>query len=193
MTIGEKIQARRQQLGLTRRQLGMMSGIDTSAIWNIEQGYTRRPRDSTVAKIAQALGVDVLEYELEKNPTIRRRREFEARYRECREKTGRSLERAARELGIHADSLVLFESGKRRPTVLEVIHMSQLYGVTLGYLVGVGDEVYTGPRCALGAPCSAGKRIDYCCTECPERAACSAKCENCPDKCGQLKGGYSNG
>lgn len=189
MTIGERIARQRGERGLTRKALSELSGVDYSVLWNIENGYTERPWSRTLERIAAAMGTDFAEYELEKVPyKPPRPREYMPRYRECRERTGRSLAQAAEELGVKKTSLDSFERGRRSPTTLVLINMARLYGCRLGYLVGYDDEPYVGRRCRMGAPCGAKKRIDYCCADCPERAGCDGQCLNSPESCGLVKG-----
>lgn len=188
MTIGERIVQQRGERGLSRKALSELAGVDYSVLWNIENGYTRRPWDRTIERIAAALQVDLSEYELKNNPyRPRRKREYMPRFRECRERTGRSLAQAAEELGVKKTSLDSFELGRRSPTTLVLINMARLYGARLGYLVGYDDEPYIGRRCRMGAPCGAKKRIDYCCADCPERAGCDGQCLNSPASCGLVR------
>ena len=90
MTIGEIIVDRGQLLGISRRQLSKTCGIDQSVLWNIERGYTLRPRNQTLAKIADALGLDVSAFELEHQPIKRRQRAFDPLFQQCREAAGYS-------------------------------------------------------------------------------------------------------
>lgn len=189
MTIGERILQQRKERGLSRKALGDLSGLDLTTLWNIENGYTKRPHHRTLERIAAAMGTDFAEYELENVPyKPPRPREYMPRYRECRERTGRSLAQAAEELGVKETSLDSFECGRRSPSPLVLINMARLYGARLGYLVGYDDTPYTGRRCRMGAPCGAKKRIDYCCADCPERSGCEGQCLNDPARCGLVKG-----
>ena len=188
MTIGERIVRQRGERALSRKALSELAGVDYSVLWNIENGYTERPWSRTLERIAAAMGTDFAEYELEKVPyKPPRPREYMPRYRECRERTGRSLAQAAAELGVKEASLDSFERGRRSPTTLVLINMARLYGCRLGHLVGYDDEPYTGRRCRMGAPCGAKKRIDYCCADCPERAGCDGQCLNSPESCSLVR------
>ena len=100
MTIGEMVLQRRQQMGKSRLWLSKESGVHETTLWNIEYGYTKRPNDRTVARIAAALQIPLAEFELEKQAPVVKKREFCPRYREGREHTGRTLEQAAEELRI---------------------------------------------------------------------------------------------
>ena len=188
MTIGERILQRRQQMGVSRRWLSKQSGVDATTLWNIEYGYTKRPRDGTMARIASALKMPLKEFELEKFAPVKKKKTYCPRYREARENTGRTLERAAEELRIKVGALEMIEAGKVCPTVLQLIRMSDLYGRTIGWLVGTDDVIFAGRRCSMGAPCAAGRRVDYCCADCSERATCRDRCLNVPERCGQVKG-----
>ena len=189
MTIGEMVLQRRQQMGKSRRWLSRTSGVHETTLWNIETGYTKRPSDGTVARIASALNVPVAEFHLEKHEKAKRKKRFDPRFREAREQTGRTLERAAEELRIRAGVLGMIEAGKVCPTCLQLIRMSELYGRTVGWLVGTDDRIFSGRRCTMGAPCAAGQVRDFCCADCPERAGCEDRCQNDPQRCGQVKGG----
>jgi transcriptional regulator with XRE-family HTH domain len=189
MTIGERVLLRRQQMGISRRQLSRTSGVHETTLYHIEYGNTTRPSDSTVARIASALNVPLSEFELEKQRKPEKKRREPSRYREAREHTGRTLERAAEELRIRVGALGKIEAGLVPATRLQLIHMSELYGRTVGWLVGSDDRIYAGRRCAMGAPCGAGKVRDFCCADCPERADCRDRCLNDPARCGLVKGG----
>lgn len=54
--VGQAIKTRREQLGLTLRGLAQQSGVSSSMISDIERG-TKSPTISTLAALAQALGV----------------------------------------------------------------------------------------------------------------------------------------
>lgn len=60
MTVGEQIQNLRKQQNLTQRELGKRCGIAEPTIRRYELGKLK-PKISTVAKIAEALGVEILE------------------------------------------------------------------------------------------------------------------------------------
>lgn len=111
MTIGEKIRQQRLERGVTRRELARRTGMSVVALFDIEHGNVKRPRQDTLRKISAALGVDVAAY----NPW--------------------------------------------RPL-----------------------------RCKLPPSCPDKRWRVYCCTECPERAACGSPCMNDPATCGCVKG-----
>ncbi len=184
MTIAEIIVDRRRLLGISRRQLSKSCGIDPSVIWNIERGYTLRPRNQTLAKIADALGMDVSALEMEPSEPKRRRRDFDPLFLECREAAGYSRGDAADLLHVDEKTLYRWETGVYAPTIYQLIAMSRLYGVPLDRLI----RINAGRHCAIGMPCAAGKRVDYCCRDCPERAGCEDKCQNDPQRCGLVKG-----
>ena len=188
MTIGEMILLRRKQMGKSRLWLSRESGVHETTLWNIEYGYTKRPLDGTVARIASALKIPLAEFELEKHAPVTKKKKYCPRFREAREYTGRTLERAAEELRIKAEVLGMMEAGKTQATGLQLIRMSELYGRTVGWLLGTDDVIFSGRRCIIGAPCAAGRRVDYCCRDCPEREDCQDRCLNDPAKCGQVKG-----
>ena len=57
MTIGEKIRARRMELGMTMDDLGKAIGVQRSAINKYEKGIITNLKRSTIAALAQALDV----------------------------------------------------------------------------------------------------------------------------------------
>ena len=72
MTVGEKIRARRLELGLTMEELGAAIGVQRSAINKYEKGYVEL-RQSTIAALAQALHVSVLYFLDDDAPDLDRR------------------------------------------------------------------------------------------------------------------------
>ena len=185
MTIGEMVVQQRRMLGISRQQLSKSTGIDQSVLWNIERGYTLRPRNQTLAKIADALGLDVSVLVSERQLPKRRRKDFDPLFRECREAAGYSRGDAADLLRVDEKTLYRWEAGVYAPTIYQLIAMSRLYDVPLDQLV----RVDSGRRCTIGMPCAAGRRVDYCCLDCPERDGCGDKCLNNPQRCGLVKGG----
>lgn len=57
MTVGEKIRARRQELGMTMEDLGRAIGVQRSAINKYEKDLIKDPKLSTLAALAKALDV----------------------------------------------------------------------------------------------------------------------------------------
>lgn len=188
MTIGEMILQQRLARGLSRSQLSSRSGVSVSTIKVIEKGKTKRPWQETVEKLLTALNIPIDPCEHERPTRRKKKRAYQSRYEQSREATGRTLVQAAMELRIKPGSLAKIEAGEVNPTVLQLIHMSELYGRTIGWLVGQDLEIYAGRRCCMGAPCAAGKVRDFCCSDCPERADCEDRCLNDPARCGLVKG-----
>lgn len=61
MTVGEKIRKLRKEKGLTQKQLGNLCDMADSAIRRYENGHAN-PKIETLRKIADVLGVDVVEF-----------------------------------------------------------------------------------------------------------------------------------
>ena len=57
MQIGERIQQRREQLGLTQEELAEASGLRQSIISRLERGTRKNPGADTVRRLAKTLGV----------------------------------------------------------------------------------------------------------------------------------------
>ena len=57
MTVGEKIRARRLELGMTMEELGSAIGVQRSAINKYEKGMITNLKRSTIAALAEALQV----------------------------------------------------------------------------------------------------------------------------------------
>ncbi len=55
---GRNLRAMRAFRGLAQEELGEKAGMDLASISLLENGY-RRPRRSTVVKLAEALGIEV--------------------------------------------------------------------------------------------------------------------------------------
>jgi transcriptional regulator with XRE-family HTH domain len=60
--LGQKLQALREQAGLTLYQLEDRSGIPRSRLFRLENGTTRQPTQDTLNKLAAALEVDPEEF-----------------------------------------------------------------------------------------------------------------------------------
>src|SRR5215475_8881597 len=54
---------RRRAAGLTQGQLASLSGLSLAAVRDLEQGRTRRPRAGSLARLADALGLDAAQAE----------------------------------------------------------------------------------------------------------------------------------
>lgn len=62
MKLGERIKARRLELGLTQTEVGEMIGLTQSALQNIEVGKTARPRNINGLSIALRCSPEFLQY-----------------------------------------------------------------------------------------------------------------------------------
>ena len=193
MTIGEVILDRRHALGISRVDLSLSSGVDLSVIWNIEKGNTARPRNQTLVKIADALGIDLSDFDLEHNKPHRKKKGYMPLYKKCREAAGFLRGDAADLLGVDEKTVYRWEAGERSPTIYQLISMARLYGVTVDGLLEV-DGAAPLPcqsvrrSCLLSeAGCPAWRPFTWCCHDCPERAGCEDRCHNDPQKCGQVR------
>ena len=59
--LGERIRARRRELGLSQGRLAQMAGITASAISQIESGAIRTLKNDTLSNLAVALEITALE------------------------------------------------------------------------------------------------------------------------------------
>jgi len=59
MTLGARIRAERERVGLTQMELADRLGWTRQRVWRLEHGDPPDPRESTVAHVADALGVPV--------------------------------------------------------------------------------------------------------------------------------------
>jgi transcriptional regulator with XRE-family HTH domain len=57
--IGARLQALRRAAGLSQQALAMRAGISMSVVFQIEQGKKKDPRLSTVAALAEGLGIPI--------------------------------------------------------------------------------------------------------------------------------------
>jgi len=66
------------------------------------------------------------------------------RMKMIREARGIKQNRVAQYLGVHNSTVAKYESGEREPDIEAIIKLSQLYGVSVDYLLGndEGDFVY---------------------------------------------------
>tara|TARA_R110001606_G_scaffold16827_3_gene66633 strand:+ start:160 stop:480 length:321 start_codon:yes stop_codon:yes gene_type:complete len=67
--LGEKIQKRRKEMGLTLEQLADLADSSKSYIWELENKNPPRPSAEKLSKIATQLGV-TMEYLLDQNQNI---------------------------------------------------------------------------------------------------------------------------
>ena len=72
------------------------------------------------------------------------------RFMDCRKATGLTMREAGARLGIAESTVSLYETGKHDPDVDMIKRMAQLYGVSVGYLMGETEK----------EPQAQGKRLD---------------------------------
>ena len=189
MSLGEEVLKRRTELGWTIYRLSLVSGLSPSTLVSIERGETRSPTRKTMGALESALGISfgASAPERKTNGPTWKKRDYKPRFALCRKATGRTQSQAAAALRVNKSTLQNWETCETSPPVWSLINMARLYGVTVGYLVGYDDKPYTGLRCAIDGPCPAGKPIDFCCCDCPDRNACQSRCENHPSRCGMIR------
>jgi transcriptional regulator with XRE-family HTH domain len=71
--LGRRLKELREAAGLSQQALAVAAGLSTSVVSQVEQGQRQDPRISTVAALAEALGVEV--GELLKPPRRKRGKE----------------------------------------------------------------------------------------------------------------------
>lgn len=59
VSLGRRLRAERGRQGLSMRELTAKSGVPPTAISEIERGVRKRPRVTTLAKLAKALDIPV--------------------------------------------------------------------------------------------------------------------------------------
>ena len=182
MTLGERIASERQRQGLTLSQLAERAGVDIGGLSKIESGVTKKPQKRTVARLSEALGVELSESGLAEKRKTQLRRDYTPRFAFCRKATGHSRVDAAKALGIRTETLAGYELCTNYPPAWMVLKMARLYGVTCGYLLGEKEDKYRGRFCTISY-CEAGLLHDRCCHDCPDREGCDAACENDPERC----------
>lgn len=64
--MGYKIKEVRESMKMTQEELAKKSGVSRATIWALETGNERVTTTKTLAKLAQALGVDVEQIFFEK-------------------------------------------------------------------------------------------------------------------------------
>jgi transcriptional regulator with XRE-family HTH domain len=74
-TFGQRLQARREELGWSQTELAARAGVPYETIYRVERGTHHEPRVSIAAKLARTLGIslDVLAgvyADIEKQPTV---------------------------------------------------------------------------------------------------------------------------
>jgi transcriptional regulator with XRE-family HTH domain len=57
--IGARLRALRRAQGISQQELAMRAGISMSVVFQMEQGVKKDPRLSTVAALAEGLGIPV--------------------------------------------------------------------------------------------------------------------------------------
>lgn len=59
MSVADSIREARQAAGLSRRELGRLSGLTAQTVFNVETGRVREPAFSTICRLARALVLPV--------------------------------------------------------------------------------------------------------------------------------------
>lgn len=119
MTVGELIKKNRLEKGLTQKQLGEMANIAEPTIRRYELGKLN-PKYKTLQKIADALGVSVMEF-LPK-PSKSKEQQGKRLY-EARTLKGMTIEELAEKTQISVETLRNYENGTQIP------HFSQIYKI----------------------------------------------------------------
>ncbi len=57
-SLGESLKAGRRLLGLSRKQVAALTGLNESTLAKLEQGKSRRPSDQTLSKLAGLIGYE---------------------------------------------------------------------------------------------------------------------------------------
>ena len=65
------------------------------------------------------------------------------RFKEARLKSGKSVQEVREALGCSDAAIYLWETGKTEPRIDKLIKLSQLYGVSIDYLLGSDPPVAT--------------------------------------------------
>ena len=78
--VGERIKARKHELGITANDLQERSGVPLDTINNIVYGRTTDPRTESLAKIAQALDIslDYIVFGKDRDPLPQKKEEHQA-------------------------------------------------------------------------------------------------------------------
>ena len=58
-SLGELLKRKREELGLSTRQLGEIAGLDGVTVLRFEQGAFAAPRPDKLARVAEALGISL--------------------------------------------------------------------------------------------------------------------------------------
>lgn len=58
-SLGELLRQKREELGLTSRQLGEIAGLDGTTVLRFEEGAFAAPRPDKLARVAEALGLSL--------------------------------------------------------------------------------------------------------------------------------------
>lgn len=186
MSIGEAVLKRRTELGWSVYRLALTTGLEASTIADIERGKTHRPTSNTLRALESALGICLGEPEKEKGPTWKKRN-YRPRFALCRKATGRTQAQAAATLRVSRTTLRCWELGETSPPAWVLARIARLYGVSVDYLIGYDEKPFQGRRCKMEGPCAAGKPIDFCCCDCPDRNGCRDRCTNHPSRCGLIR------
>jgi transcriptional regulator with XRE-family HTH domain len=59
VTIGQRVRARRQELGLSQQEVAFRAGISIGIVHRLETGRTTDPHFSTLEGLAKALSINV--------------------------------------------------------------------------------------------------------------------------------------
>ncbi len=159
MTIGEKIRTTREAKGLTVNALSSLSGIDNRIIKNYESDKIK-PKQTTLAKIADALDVDLFDLlilnssndfnrntdgegkdkhnsvedntDLSDNPL----HAFATQLKSIRESQNLSQQMLEDALGIPEDYIDKYEREEAIPSIITLARVSKYFNVTADFLLG---------------------------------------------------------
>jgi|SRR3954447_26153496 len=101
--LGKRLRARREELGLSIRDLERLTGIDNSLILRMEQGAIANPAPEKLSRVAEALGLDLADvYALAGYSAPRQLPAFtpylRTKYRDLPQRAVRELERTFTEV-----------------------------------------------------------------------------------------------
>ncbi len=74
---------------------------------------------------------------------------MENRIKELRKKQHMSQIRLSIELGVSQETVSAYESGKHYPSYLSLVKLSQIFGVSIDYLMGLSEERVAVKKCTV--------------------------------------------
>lgn len=160
MTLGEKIKARRKELGFTLEALAReMHVAGKSTIQRWESGYIKKISYADIKRLAEVLEVPVSYFDVELcSPQIEEQPKGTImttgdRVKKLRTEKGIYQQQLADILSVSKSTVAMWETDKREPDSEMLINLANFFNCSIDYLLGRTDERVedNSPKCLKAA------------------------------------------